>query len=813
MLNLRTRLLLLQFLTVVITALLLSIGSSLLFVSSHEKLQKRHLIHLAKEGARETATFLQKLSRHVSGFAEKSLSRKTAKKPFEKKFQKAFVSLTKGAAVVSLLDSQGNEILKLVDGRQTQIFYNYLYDSVVQQSRRQPNQVQVGARLQDPQFGEPTLSLAYSRVDSFSNEFAGTLLLTIPLQKVEKKLLAIAKDDDASLALVSAQGELLTYKRSEQTFQQLPFKVGTHPVRQRLFNEDLMLVSNPVVGDDLRVLALVPWQIYRAEIYEQRWLAVAVCLLVTLLGAGFSWKITSLLTRNVDQLVGFAERVGQGDYGYQLPLDSYDEFNRLNNAFNRMVADLNRHRRSHDSLQKIIETIIDPLIVTDRSGFIVQVNHATLELFSCDAALVINRPLADLFSSPPVVLQRAEFAQGLLSSPVSNLETKIKNNQGIEIAVLFSSAPGGFEAEGFGVVCILKDITELIAVRDAREQALIQAENARRRIDVMLRSVPDGLVVTDQKGRILLMNPPAEKLLGSDSTGLVSDLARQLFDESDTMGRVIDIPLTPNGGPLKVMQVNASEVRDSQNRVSGLVMLLRDVSRERSMEQLKNEFISTAAHELRTPLTSILGYSELMLEPANKDRFSPSEQQEFLQEILSRAEALSHLIDDLLSISRIESGQPLTMEIAPTDIALVLEQVVKQFRLTSESHRYELSLQPVSGEVVAQVDASRLQQVLENLLSNAVKYSEEGSLICIRGENCQEFYRIVVEDEGIGMAPEQIERIFEQFYRVDYSNTKTSGLGIGMSIVKQIIEGHGGQIQIDSQLGKGTRIEISLPLT
>jgi PAS domain S-box-containing protein len=340
---------------------------------------------------------------------------------------------------------------------------------------------------------------------------------------------------------------------------------------------------------------------------------------------------------------------------------------------------------------------------------------------------------------------------------------------------------------------------------------LILAEDARRRIDVLLRSVPDGLIVTNAQGHIQMINTPAEKLFGDYSKKTVRDLAVELLKESGVRSREIDIPLVGTGnGALRVVQVHASEIRDAKGLVSGLVMLLRDVSRERSMDQMKNEFISTAAHELRTPLTSILGYSELMLDPANMGRFSSEEQQDFLQEILSRAETLARIIDDLLSISRIESGQPLSLEISSADISIVIEKVVQQFQLTSKSHNYELKLLGVKGLV--NVDSGRLQQVLENLLSNAVKYSDEDSLIRVTAEAGRDSYQIIIEDQGIGMLPEQQAKIFEKFYRVDYSNTKSSGLGIGMSIVKQIIDGHGGTITIVSNLGEGTRIELSLPL-
>lgn len=810
-LNFRNRLLLLQFLTVIMTAVLLGGGSHLLFISALEKMQDRHLSHLANEGAMSVATTLRERALQMEGLDMESFRQRYGELPLEKHFLEYFKEFPENFPVVSLLDQKGDEIVRLINGHSAENYLNHQYDPAVQQARRYPNQMHVSVSLQDPQTGQPTMQLAYSYVSYFGDKFLGTLLLSLSLEQFERQLTAIARNDDASLALLSAEGKLLTFHRPEMTFQDLPFSPESKPTRHQVFSEDLVIASGSVGEGGLQVLATVPWGIYRAEANKMRVMAVLICLAVTFVSALISWKLTSILTRNIGQLVDFAERVGQGDYRHQLPHDTNEEFNRLNNAFNRMVLDLDSHRRSRDSLQRIVETIIDPLIVVDKQGMIVQTNNAALNLLSSESAKIINRPLSDLFPDTPVVLLRAEFATGLLTAHVENLETVIRNSQGQDIPVLFSSAPCGKESDEFGVVCIIKDVTELMAVRDSREKALLLAEGARRKIDVLLRSVPDGLIVTNDLGQIQMINTPAEKLLGGYSEITVREIAVQFLKETGVRAHVIDIPLTGSvNGALRVVQARASEVLDAKGLVSGLVMLLRDVSRERSMDQMKNEFISTAAHELRTPLTSILGYSELMLDPANKGRFSSDEQQDFLHEILSRAETLARIIDDLLSISRIESGQPLSLEISPAEISIVIERVVQQFELTSKTHNYELRLP--EEKTLVHVDSGRLQQVLENLLSNAVKYSDEGSLIRVSGEAVNDSYQIIVEDQGIGMLPEQQAKIFNKFYRADYSNTKSSGLGIGMSIVKQILDGHGGRINITSTLGEGTRVELNLPL-
>ncbi len=796
---------------VLLMAILLVGGAHLVLISALEDLQGRHLVSLAREGAKEIRAVLRDRERQIKGFDMETFYQRYGDLPQEKHFLAYFEGLAQEFPVVSLLDKNGNEIARLINGKPQAEYLNFQYDPVVQSARRHPNQLSIGSGRQDPLLGKASVSLAYTFTSHSGRQFFGTLLLTLPLDRFEQSLQKISRNEVASLSLLSDQEELLTYHRTELVFQKLTYRPEEEPVRHQLFDEDLVLVAQKVEVGGWQVMASVPWQRYRAEVNKIRAMAIGFSFLVILLATVLTWKLTRLLTRNLDRLVDFADRVGHGDYHQQLPLDSSEEFNRLNNALNRMVIELEEHRRSIEDLQKIIQTIIDPLIVTDSQGLVVQVNQATLQLFGCDSARIIHRPLADLFLDTPGVLRRTTFSTGLICCPVSNLETKIRGAKGENISVLFSSAPCGNERDELGVVCILKDVTELMAARDSREKALLMAEEARRRVDVLLRSVPDGLVVVDLQGNIQLINNPAEKLLGAEAKIRVREIALRLLEEKGGSGRTLDVPLlSAETGVLSVIQAHASAVFDGHEHVIGLVMLLRDVSRERSMDQMKNEFISTAAHELRTPLASILGYSELMLEPTNEDRFSPEEKRDFLQEILERAETLARIIDDLLSISRIESGQPLVLELSTADISRVLERVVKQFILTSQSYWFELELPDRS--VYMALDTGRMQQALENLLSNAVKYSSGEKPIRISGRRHGQSYLIQIEDFGIGMLPEQIAQIFDKFYRVDYSNTKTSGLGIGMSIVKQIVEGHGGTITIRSTLGEGTLVELSFPL-
>ncbi|NIQ10139.1 MAG: HAMP domain-containing histidine kinase, partial [Gammaproteobacteria bacterium] len=185
-----------------------------------------------------------------------------------------------------------------------------------------------------------------------------------------------------------------------------------------------------------------------------------------------------------------------------------------------------------------------------------------------------------------------------------------------------------------------------------------------------------------------------------------------------------------------------------------------------------------------------------------------NQEKKFLAEAYSKGEAMAQIIDDLFDISRMEAGLPLPIEKQECDINTVIENVSSYYADLSENHVFSIKLQK---PVIIMADQNKMHQVFENLISNAVKYSPGGGEIQIRSNLTKTGLQIDIEDQGTGMTEEQLERVFDKFYRADSSNTAISGLGLGMSIVKTIIEAHSGHIKVKSALGKGTCVTIQLP--
>ena len=354
----------------------------------------------------------------------------------------------------------------------------------------------------------------------------------------------------------------------------------------------------------------------------------------------------------------------------------------------------------------------------------------------------------------------------------------------------------------------------------ALQDALAQAEEARDKIETILKSVADGLIFTDMDNRIILTSASIEMLLDKKASELLlQPLDAAIADRSvmehisaiKTDGKnevTMELELTGGDqGQVRIIQAKSSLVRGQNDSKEGVITLLRDVSRERELDRMKSEFISTAAHELRTPLTSVTGYAQLLLSDKELDA---QQQAECLSIINEKAAVLEQIINDLLSISRVESGQMLSLQKDRHDIVAVLNKLISQYQKECKTHRFETDLPGKPVELI--VDVGKFVQVMENLLVNAVKFSSKGSIIQLGCEMSARELQLSVKDRGCGMTAEQAKRVFDKFYRVDSSNTAKAGLGLGMSIAKNIVEGHGGRIWVESELGQGTTVSFTLPL-
>ncbi|SHJ88993.1 PAS domain S-box-containing protein [Malonomonas rubra DSM 5091] len=395
----------------------------------------------------------------------------------------------------------------------------------------------------------------------------------------------------------------------------------------------------------------------------------------------------------------------------------------------------------------------------------------------------------------------------LKGEQVERMELKYLTREGDELIVEGSSSISLVRGKPVGFRCILRDISERKRNEQKLKQALLSSREAHHKLDHLLSAVVDGILLIDKDRKIQLANPAAARLLRIKREQL---LQRKLYDAISFLPIGLVEDPSCKDFILKVPVTEQQEQRFlhallSRQGDGSAILSLHDVTQEKELDRMKNEFISTAAHELRTPLTSIMGFSEYFLS-------SPPETSEegvkMMTTIHDQAQALSAIISDLLDLSRIESGRGFILQKSFFSMPQLIEQTISQM---APSKAHPIQLQLGCGDVQLSGDRGKLRQLIENIVGNAIKYSPDGGEIKVRGALRGDHYVLQVSDCGIGMTAEQTERVFEKFYRADYANTAISGIGLGMSIVQRIVQAHGGLVRIKSKPGRGTRVTVFLP--
>jgi len=478
---------------------------------------------------------------------------------------------------------------------------------------------------------------------------------------------------------------------------------------------------------------------------------------------------------------------------------------------------------SEQRFRTMVETTPELVWEIDGQGVYTYVSPQVEELLGYQVAETVGRTLFDFMPASKAGLLRGQLETIWQDRQTfSHLENINLHKDGHEV-VLESSGVPIFSPTGkfHGYRGIARDITARKEAEVALQHALNEAREAQDRIDTILESVSDGIIVTSIDDCILLFNRSAEEILGQREVDVAGqpvaavlqdqhlvDFVASALREDDSRSEVLDLEITHAVlRECRSYQARVFVGKGEEGEKRGGITLLRDVTREREADRIKNEFISVAAHELRTPLTTILGFSELLNQKAD---YSEAQRREFLSYIHQKAVVLARIVDDLLDLSRIESGRPIFLQCAPCDVRVLAQSLVEQYQREVPARNFEVQFPAQLPMVWA--DPGKIQQVLENLISNAVKYSAEGDWIRVSARIGEESCQIQVTDSGIGMTAEQVNRVFDKFYRANPSDSAVRGLGLGMSIVHSIITAHSGAIQVESEPGQGTTVRFSLPI-
>ncbi|MCE5228937.1 PAS domain-containing protein [bacterium] len=359
----------------------------------------------------------------------------------------------------------------------------------------------------------------------------------------------------------------------------------------------------------------------------------------------------------------------------------------------------------------------------------------------------------------------------------------------------------------------------------ARANEQLTAVNERlnqqaKRLELIVRGIGDGVIVTDLEHRVTMMNHVARELLevsgrtgtGGMLMGLLGDCTppplrfREML-EACRPDQAEEILLVLREPCPRTLRVVASAWVDPTGRVAGRVLILRDVTREREIDRLKTDFVGSVSHELRTPLTSIKGFTKALREDGAMDE---SLRNQFLDIIDQETLRLEALIEDLLEISRLESGR-LRLERRPVDIAGLIESSCAMLSPMIEASALDLKLD-IDGPLPLPIgDHNALQRMLVNILGNAIKFTPAGGAISVSASAGDQL-TITVADTGIGIPQTDLPHIFERFYRVHRPGMEIAGTGLGLAIVHEIVQRHGGAVNIESELGHGTKVTVDLPV-
>lgn len=478
--------------------------------------------------------------------------------------------------------------------------------------------------------------------------------------------------------------------------------------------------------------------------------------------------------------------------------------------------------------RSLIESSVDALMTTDPKGYITDVNRQMEELTGRTRDELIGAPFKHYFTDPDRA--QAGIDKVLRETKVTNYELVALSSEGVQTLVSYSASTFYDRNRQLqGVFAAARDIT-------AQKQA---SQYARSLIEVSL----DPLVTISLDGKITDVNEatvkatglPREQLVNSDFSNYFTepDKAREGYQRVFADGFVADYPLTIRQGGGKLIDVlyNASVYKDVDGKVLGVFAAARDITDKKLIDKIlqeknaelesatafaekanraKSDFLSSMSHELRTPLSAILGFAQLI--ESGTPQPTPS-QKRSVDQILQSGWYLLDLINEILDLALIESGK-LSLSLEPVSLAEVMQECETMIEPQTDKRGISVSFPALSVPIYVKADRRRLKQVLINLLSNAIKYnSPSGSVAVTCKVMAPYLIRICVEDTGAGLSTEKIEQLFQPFNRLGQEAATEQGTGIGLVMTKRLVDLMGGQIGVDSQVGKGSTFWVELHLT
>jgi PAS domain S-box-containing protein len=364
-------------------------------------------------------------------------------------------------------------------------------------------------------------------------------------------------------------------------------------------------------------------------------------------------------------------------------------------------------------------------------------------------------------------------------------------------------------------------ILETRRLQAERQKRMMEISREQSRLRTIISALDDGILVINQQGEIVLYNHAFHSLLEIKEQISVGDsfrekLPQELKDQINSLlsnkvdFKAIQQEIVIRPPAEKVVMANITPINDNDGTAIGLVSVIRDITELKKIDVIRSQFVNMAVHELKSPLSAVQGYLELMVDKALGD--APELYDQYLTRSLDRTKALVSLINDLLNISRMEAGTT-RREIERFDIRDLVNKSLETFKSELAETQLDLTTE-LDNDLYIQADQREILRLLNHLIGNAIKYNRPNGRITISAHRDGHYIKLAVQDTGIGMKPEEKARLFEDFFRAKNEHTRTiTGTGLGLTIVKKIVDAYSGMIEVESEFEKGSTFTVFLPVS
>jgi two-component system, OmpR family, phosphate regulon sensor histidine kinase PhoR len=363
-------------------------------------------------------------------------------------------------------------------------------------------------------------------------------------------------------------------------------------------------------------------------------------------------------------------------------------------------------------------------------------------------------------------------------------------------------------------------LLEMEKWRKEREERLLEVAFEKTRLNTIINSITDGVLVVNRNGEAVLYNPSALKYLQLSSIKIeeyiidklhpvIALLFKAFLDKGIFESKSISRQIEVIPGTLFI-EATSSPVPHPDGSLAGVVVVIKDITELKKIESLKSQFVSMVSHELKAPVSAVHGFIDIIL--SNKVPVSEEQKTDFLKRSQLRLDSLIKMVNDLLDISRMEmkTVQREIREINPAD---VINSIVELFRFDIEAKDLKVIVNEEKEPAIIKADLEEINRIYTNLISNAIKYNKNKGVINIDLSRDGQYFISEIRDTGIGLKPEEKEKLFREFFRAKNEKTKNiSGTGLGLSIVKRIIDSYAGKIEVDTKYNEGTSFKVFLPL-